>query len=55
MNYPQVAGFEYPLPVVLVELEEGTRLISNIIGVEAPKSEIGMPVEVDFRDLRRRI
>ena len=48
VHYPQVAAFEYPLPVVLVELEEGTRLVSNIAGVEASEVRIGMPVEVDF-------
>jgi len=49
VHYPQVAAFEYPLPVVLIELEEGTRLVSNIEGVEPVDVRIGMPVEVDFR------
>jgi uncharacterized OB-fold protein/acyl dehydratase len=48
VHYPQVPAFEYPLPVVLVELEEGTRLVSNISGVERGDIRIGMPVEVDF-------
>jgi uncharacterized OB-fold protein/acyl dehydratase len=48
VHYPQVGAFEYPLPVVLVELEEGTRLVSNIEGVEPGEIRIGMPVEVDF-------
>jgi uncharacterized OB-fold protein/acyl dehydratase len=49
VHYPQVPGFEYPLPVVLVELEEGTRLIANISDVEPGDIRIGMPVEVRFR------
>jgi uncharacterized OB-fold protein/acyl dehydratase len=49
VNHPQAAGFEYPLPVVLVELEEGTRLISNVVGIEPDDLKIGTPVEVDFR------
>ncbi len=48
VHYPQVGAFEYPLPVVLVELEEGTRLVSNIEGVQPADIRIGMPVEVDF-------
>jgi hypothetical protein len=35
--------------VVLVELEEGTRLISNVSSIEPEDLEIGMAVEVDFR------
>ncbi|MGO9343811.1 MAG: bifunctional MaoC family dehydratase N-terminal/OB-fold nucleic acid binding domain-containing protein [Acidimicrobiales bacterium] len=48
VHYPQVGAFDYPLPVVLVELEEGTRVISNIEGVEPADIRIGMPVEVGF-------
>jgi uncharacterized OB-fold protein/acyl dehydratase len=49
VNHPQAAGFEYPLPVVLVELEEGTRLISNVVGIAPEDLKIGTPVEIDFR------
>jgi uncharacterized OB-fold protein len=48
VHYPRAAGFEYPLPVVLVELEEGTRLVANVSGIEPEDLEIGMQVEVDF-------
>lgn len=48
IHHPLAAGFEYPLPVVLVELEEGTRLISNIAGIDPENLEIGQQVEVDF-------
>ncbi len=48
VHHPQAPGFEYPLPVVLVELEEGTRLVSNISGVDPEDLEIGMKVAVDF-------
>ncbi len=49
-HYPQIPSFEYPLPVILVELEEGTRLVSNIVGVAPDAIEIGMPVQVTFED-----
>jgi uncharacterized OB-fold protein/acyl dehydratase len=49
-HYPQVPSFEYPLAVGVVELEEGTRLVANVIGIEPHDIEIGMPVEVEFVD-----
>lgn len=48
VHHPQTPIWEYPLPVVLVELEEGTRLVSNLLGVEPDAIEIGMPVQVEF-------
>jgi 3-oxo-4,17-pregnadiene-20-carboxyl-CoA hydratase alpha subunit len=49
-HYPQVPAFDYPLAVGLIELEEGTRLVANIIGVEPGGIRIGMPVEVEWVD-----
>jgi uncharacterized OB-fold protein/acyl dehydratase len=49
-HYPQVPAFDYPLPIVLVELEEGVRQVSNLLGVEPDDVEIGTPVEVTFVD-----
>ena len=49
-HYPQVAAFDYPLPVALVELEEGTRLVANLVGVETKDIHIGMAVEAEFVD-----
>lgn len=49
-HYPQVPSFDYPLNVSLIELEEGVRLVSNVVGVEADAVEIGMAVEVEFED-----
>jgi uncharacterized OB-fold protein len=48
MHHPVVAPFEYPNPVVLVELEEGTRIVSNLVGVAPDSIEIGMPVQARF-------
>jgi uncharacterized OB-fold protein/acyl dehydratase len=49
-HYPQVGAFDYPLPIVLVELDEGTRLVSNLVGCEPDELAIGAPVEVTFVD-----
>jgi uncharacterized protein len=47
---PQVAAFEYPLPIGLVELEEGTRVVANLGGVGPGDITIGMPVRAEFVD-----
>ncbi|SEL80591.1 bifunctional MaoC family dehydratase N-terminal/OB-fold nucleic acid binding domain-containing protein [Rhodococcus maanshanensis] len=49
-HHPQIPGFEYPLVVATVELDEGTRLIANMTGVAPDDVEIGMPVELDWID-----
>lgn len=41
-------GFVAPYAVVLVELEEGVRLISNVVDMELDEIQIGMPVEAVF-------
>ena len=48
-----VPPFRDALPYVLayVELDEGPRLMTNIVGCEPDAVEIGMPVTVDFADL----
>jgi uncharacterized OB-fold protein/acyl dehydratase len=49
-HYPQVPAFDYPLAVGLVELEEGTRLVADIVGVDPADVHVGMAVEVEFVD-----
>jgi uncharacterized protein len=49
-HYPQAPGFTYPVIVGLVELEEGPRLVSNIVGIDRDALEIGMPLEVTWLD-----
>ncbi len=50
VHYPQVPAFEYPLPIGLVELEEGTRVVANIGGVEPDDIEVGMALQAQFVD-----
>jgi uncharacterized OB-fold protein len=49
-HYPQVPAFDYPLAVGLIELEEGTRLVVNVIGIEPSDIRVGMPVEIEWVD-----
>jgi uncharacterized protein len=34
--------------VVLIEFEEGVRMVSNVVGVPYDKVRIGMPVQLEF-------
>ena len=42
---------DIPYDVASVELEEGPRIMSNIIGCKLEDIKIGMPVEVYFEDI----
>ncbi|MFS3127031.1 Zn-ribbon domain-containing OB-fold protein [Nocardioides sp. Bht2] len=46
-HYPQHPAFSYPLAVVLVDLEEGTRLVAAFQG-SPDEVRIGLPVMVDW-------
>lgn len=41
-------GFEVPYNVTIVELEEGPRLPTNIVGIANDEIRVGMPVVVDW-------
>jgi uncharacterized protein len=42
---------EVPYTVALVELEEGPRMISNVIGIPSDKVVCDMPVQVVYEDI----
>ncbi len=50
VHYPQVPAFEYPLPIGLIELEEGTRVVANLGAMERDDIRIGMPLRAEFVD-----
>ncbi|MHB8511896.1 MAG: Zn-ribbon domain-containing OB-fold protein [Actinomycetota bacterium] len=47
ITHRELPGFEPPFNVVLIELDEGVRLVSNLLDAEP---EIGMRVHVSFED-----
>jgi uncharacterized OB-fold protein len=49
-HHPQIPAFDYPLPIALVELEEGTRLVANIVECAPDAITIDMAVEVTWID-----
>jgi uncharacterized OB-fold protein len=42
---------EVPYALVVIELEEGTRLVSNLLGCPPDAITAGLPVEVVFEDV----
>lgn len=49
-HHPRHPAFEFPLIVAVVELDEGTRLITNLVGIDAAEVEIDMAVTLDWID-----
>ena len=50
-SYNKAFGNDVPYAVASIELEEGPRMMSNIIGCRLEDIKIDMPVEVDFEDI----
>lgn len=48
MHHPSFPAFDPPYAVGLIELAEGVRIISNVVGVPYDKVRIGMPVRLEF-------
>jgi uncharacterized OB-fold protein len=48
LHHPQNPVFEYPIVAILVDLEEGLRLVSNLVAVAPEDVRIGMAVEVGY-------
>lgn len=48
MHHPPFPAFDPPYAVGLVELTEGVRMISNVVGVPHDRVRIGMPVRLEF-------
>lgn len=48
VHHPQDPSFTYPLAVGLVDLEEGTRLVADIQGVDLDDLDFGLELEVVF-------
>jgi uncharacterized OB-fold protein len=42
---------EVPYGVVVIKLQEGAKMISNLVGVAPHEIKIGMPVKVVFEDI----
>lgn len=48
VHQPAVPPFSYPNAIVLIELTEGVRMISQLIGISPERVEMDMAVQVSF-------
>ncbi|NUK26122.1 bifunctional MaoC family dehydratase N-terminal/OB-fold nucleic acid binding domain-containing protein [Streptomyces lunaelactis] len=48
MHHPPFPAFDPPYAVGLIELAEGVRMVTNVVGVPYDKVRIGMPVQLEF-------
>lgn len=49
LYHPQFPGYEYPIAMGLIDLEEGTRITAEIKGISVEDIQFGMSVEVQFQ------
>jgi uncharacterized OB-fold protein len=46
LTHPRFPGYDYPLIIILVDLEEGTRFTSQLVDCEPDEVDFGLPVEM---------
>ena len=54
VGYPPLLPFfaeRAPWPVVVVQLEEGPRMVTNVVDVPVEQYEFGMPLAADYEDV----
>ncbi|WP_019055043.1 bifunctional MaoC family dehydratase N-terminal/OB-fold nucleic acid binding domain-containing protein [Streptomyces prunicolor] len=49
MHHPPFPAFDPPYAVGLIELAEGVRIVSNVVGVPYDKVRMGLPVRLEFQ------
>jgi uncharacterized OB-fold protein/acyl dehydratase len=54
-HHPPIPPFAYPNVIALVELEEGTRLVSNLVGVSREELKMGMPVVLEIAEVEEGV
>jgi uncharacterized OB-fold protein len=52
--HPAFAG-EVPYVVAIVELEEGPRMLTNVVGIAVDQVRCNMPVTVTFEDMSNEV
>ena len=50
-RHPPVAGKELPIVIALIDLDEGVRMVGEVVDVPDDEIQIGMRLHVDFREV----
>jgi len=48
-HHPPLPGKELPLVIALIDLDEGVRMVGEVVDVDPDEVAIGMRVQVDFQ------
>jgi uncharacterized OB-fold protein/acyl dehydratase len=48
LHHPKFPGYDYPLICAVIELDEGTRIVSNVVGCDPAAVTIGMRVKLSL-------
>jgi uncharacterized OB-fold protein len=51
LHHPPIPGYDFPLPVALIDLDEGTRIVSNVAGCAPDEVHIGMRVRCRIEEV----
>lgn len=51
LHHPAIPPFDYPNPVALIALDEGTRLVAQLVDVKPEDVGIGMRVQLVIREV----
>jgi len=50
-RHPPVPGKDLPIVIALIDLDEGVRMVGEVVDVADDEIEIGMRLRVDFREV----
>ncbi len=48
IHHPKFPGYDYPIVCAVIELDEGTRIVSNLVGLDPTDVKIGMRVQLSL-------
>lgn len=51
VHHPKMPGYDTPCVAAVIELEEGTRIVSNVVGCDPSGVQIGMPVTLSIEEV----
>ena len=51
LHHPPMPGYDFPVAVGLIDLDEGTRLVANVVDCDFDDIHIGMKVEASIEEL----
>ncbi len=52
-HHPAIPPFEYPNAIGLIELEEGPRIVANLVGISPEEIRVGMPVRCEIVEVEQ--